>query len=195
MPAIRLIVGLGNPGAKYQGTRHNAGFWYVSALAQQLGVSFRAEKKYFGELASIRLHGETLYLLKPTTFMNLSGKATSSLANFFRIEPQQILVAHDELDIPPGCIRLKKSGGHGGHNGLRDIIAQHGNRRDFLRLRVGVGHPGDSRQVTPWVLGKPSPSDQQHIDQAIDLALDYTDLLLDGQFNKVMTEINGHAPV
>lgn len=191
MPAIRLVVGLGNPGADYQYTRHNAGAWYVDALARQLGVSLRPEKKYFGDLASFDLGGERLYLLIPSTFMNLSGQATSALANFFRISPQEMLVAHDELDIAPGDIRLKQGGGHGGHNGLKDIIARHGNSRDFLRLRVGIGHPGDSKLVTPWVLGKPAAADRDKIDAAIDLALTHTDALLAGKMQQVMNQMNG----
>lgn len=191
MPAIRLVVGLGNPGADYQQTRHNAGAWYVEALARQLGVSLRAEKKYYGDLASLDIGGERLYLLIPSTFMNLSGQSTSALANFFRITPQQMLVAHDELDIAPGDIRLKHGGGHGGHNGLKDIIARHGGSRDFLRLRVGVGHPGSSHLVTPWVLGKPSVADRQQIDAAIELALGHTDAMLAGKFQQVMNSLNG----
>lgn len=194
MSAIRLLIGLGNPGAEYQYTRHNAGSWYVESLARQLGISLRADKKYHGYIGNTTLNGQRVYLLIPTTFMNRSGKSSSALANFFRIKPEEILVAHDELDIPPGDIRIKRGGGHGGHNGLRDIIACHGNNRDFMRLRVGVGHPGNSQLVTPWVLGKPSPDDQQHINAAIDQALTHTDDILAGHFNRVMSTLNSfHA--
>lgn len=191
MSAIRLIVGLGNPGADYRYTRHNAGFWYVDALARQLGVSLREQKKYSGLVGSTTINGAKLYLLKPSTFMNLSGQATSSLANFFRISPEEMLVAHDELDIAPGELRLKQGGGHGGHNGLKDIIARQGNNRNFMRLRIGVGHPGNSRLVTPWVLGRASMDDQISIDNAIDVALTHSDDILAGKFSKVMNTING----
>lgn len=193
MSAIRLIVGLGNPGADYQFTRHNAGCWYVEALARRLGASFRSEKKYFGEVASLDIAGRKLYLLLPTTFMNLSGQATSALANFFRIAPEEMLVCHDELDLPPGTVRLKQGGGHGGHNGLKDIVAKHGNNTNFLRLRIGIGHPpGGSHDVISWVLGKPASADQQKIDTAIHFALDATDALLAGEYQKVMNQLNGH---
>jgi PTH1 family peptidyl-tRNA hydrolase len=191
MPAIRLVVGLGNPGADYQYTRHNAGAWYVEALARQLSVSLRNDKKYAGAVGSIDHRGERIHLLIPSTFMNLSGQATSALAGFFRIAPEEMLVAHDELDIPPGDVRLKQGGGHGGHNGLKDIIARHGNNRDFLRLRVGIGHPGDASLVTPWVLGKPAASERQKIDAAIDLALQHTDAILAGKIQQVMNSLNG----
>lgn len=192
MSAIKLVVGLGNPGADYQYTRHNAGAWYVEALARQLGVTLTADKKYYGLTGSTTVNGVRTYLLIPTTFMNLSGKATSALANFFRIKPEEMLVAHDELDIAPGDIRLKKDGGHGGHNGLKDIIACHGNNRGFYRLRVGIGHPGDSNLVTPWVLGKPPAGDQQKIDVAIERALGYTNDILAGKAQAVMNELNRH---
>jgi PTH1 family peptidyl-tRNA hydrolase len=191
MSVIRLVVGLGNPGADYQSTRHNAGAWYLDALARQLGITLHDEKKYFGQMGSADHNGVRLYLLAPATFMNLSGQSTSVLANFFRITPGEMLVAHDELDIPPGSIRLKQGGGHGGHNGLRDIIAKHGNQQDFLRLRIGIGHPGDSSQVTPWVLGKPTASDRQRIDEAIELALQHTTDILAGNVQKVMNQLNG----
>lgn len=192
MSAIKLVVGLGNPGAKYHLTRHNAGAWYLQALADKWRVSLIDTKKYHGLYGRADIEGQQIHLLLPTTFMNLSGKATSTLANFFKISPEEMLVAHDELDISPGSIRLKRGGGHGGHNGLRDIIAQQGNNKNFMRLRVGVGHPGDSSLVTPWVLGKPSADDQLQINHAIDLALDKTDDIFAGHFNRVMTELNGH---
>lgn len=192
MSSIRLVVGLGNPGADYQYTRHNAGAWYVEALAHQLGITLSADKKYSGLTGSADINGVRTWLLIPTTFMNLSGKATSALANFYRIKPDEMLVAHDELDISPGDIRLKKDGGHGGHNGLKDIIACHGNDRGFYRLRVGIGHPGDSRLVTPWVLGKPSADDRQKIDNAIERALQHTPDMLAGKAQAVMNELNRH---
>jgi PTH1 family peptidyl-tRNA hydrolase len=141
---VRLIVGLGNPGREYEDTRHNAGVWYVDALARRQGVFLSEDKKYFGLTGTFTFEGETIRLLVPTTFMNRSGQATAALANFFKIPVTQMLVAHDELDLPPGCARFKQSGGHGGHNGLRDIISKHGNSRDFYRLRIGIGHPGSA---------------------------------------------------
>lgn len=150
---IVLVVGLGNPGKDYEHTRHNAGALFVEALARDAGQSLRPEKKYHGLYARIQWHGLDLHLLNPSTFMNRSGLAIKALADFFKIQPDQILVAHDELDLPPGTAKLKQGGGHGGHNGLRDTIAHLGSN-NFFRLRLGIGHPGDSRQVTHYVLGK-----------------------------------------
>ncbi len=187
---ISLIVGLANPGQQYEYTRHNAGAWYVNALARSQGVTLSEDRKYFGYTGQFTHGGRTIRLIIPTTYMNKSGQATQALANFYRIPVEEILVAHDELDLPPGVIRLKRGGGHGGHNGLRHIISQHGNQKDFARLRIGIGHPGSAALVTPHVLGKPSPQDRELIDSAIHEALRHTSDILDGHFNRAMTELN-----
>lgn len=187
---IQLIVGLANPGQQYEQTRHNAGAWYLNALARSQGVTLSEERKFFGYTGQFTHGGNIIRLLVPTTYMNRSGQATAALANFYRIAPEQILVAHDELDLPPGIARLKIGGGHGGHNGLRDMISQHSNQKNFTRLRVGIGHPGSSALVTPHVLGKPSANDRELIDRAIDEALRYTNDILDGNLNRAMTELN-----
>jgi len=148
---LKVIVGLGNPGSKYTETRHNAGFWFIEELAREYSASFRQEKKFHGEVAKISLAGKDIWLLKPETFMNRSGLAVQSLMSFYRINADQLLVAHDEIDLPPGTAKLKTGGGHGGHNGLRDIINQLGTK-DFHRLRIGVGHPGSKDQVVDYVL-------------------------------------------
>ncbi|EHD4046395.1 aminoacyl-tRNA hydrolase [Salmonella enterica] len=172
--AIKLIVGLANPGAEYAATRHNAGAWYVDLLAERLRAPLREEPKFFGYTSRITLEGEDVRLLVPTTFMNLSGKAVGAMASFYRIQPDEILVAHDELDLPPGVAKFKLGGGHGGHNGLKDIISKLGNNPNFHRLRVGIGHPGD--KVVGFVLGKPPVSEQKLIDEAIDEAARCTEL-------------------
>lgn len=186
---IQLIVGLGNPGAQYEQTRHNAGFWFVEAVARHLGGSFRSESKFHGEACKLRLGGEELWLLKPMTFMNRSGQAVAALSRFYKIAPDAILVAHDELDLPPGDIRLKTGGGHGGHNGLRDTIAQLGTR-DFQRLRIGIGHPGHSSQVTGYVLGKAPADERQQIETALDSALDVLELAVSGEMQKAMNRLH-----
>lgn len=183
--ALKLIVGLGNPGRDYEGTRHNAGFWFVDALADAAGATLRNESKFHGEAAKIRLHGEDLWLLKPMTFMNRSGQAVSALARFYKIEPEQILVVHDELDLPPGGAKLKRGGGHAGHNGLRDIISAIGSK-DFLRLRLGIGHPGSAKQVSNYVLSKPGKDDRISIDHAIAEAERILPELIDDQLQKAM---------
>lgn len=167
---IQLFVGLGNPGPEYQDTRHNAGFWWIDALAKSLKINLVMEKNYHGMVARINLDGQPVWLLQPQTFMNLSGKSVASLANFFKIAPKQILVAHDELDIAPGEAKLKLGGSHAGHNGLRDIHAQLGTDQ-YWRLRLGVGHPGDKANVVGWVLKKPTQDQRIVIDQTIDRAL------------------------
>ncbi len=188
---VRLIVGLGNPGPEYDATRHNTGVWYIDALARAQGIFLSEDKKYFGLTGTFQFEGETVRLLVPTTYMNRSGQATSALANFFKIPVTQMLVAHDELDLPPGVARFKQGGGHGGHNGLRDIIARHGNRKDFHRLRIGIGHPGSADLVTPYVLGKPSPTDRDLIERAIDEAVRFTPDMLRGDLNIAMNSLNG----
>ncbi|HGG6971012.1 TPA: aminoacyl-tRNA hydrolase [Salmonella enterica subsp. enterica serovar Litchfield] len=174
--AIKLIVGLANPGAEYAATRHNAGAWCVDLLAERLRAPLRGEPKFFGYTSRITLEGEDVRLLVPTTFMNLSGKAVGAMASFYRIQPDEILVAHDELDLPPGVAKFKLGGGHGGHNGLKDIISKLGNNPNFHRLRVGIGHPGDKSKVVGFVLGKPPVSEQKLIDEAIDEAARCTEL-------------------
>ena len=189
MSKIELIVGLGNPGPKYEATRHNVGFWFVDNLAQSKGASFRLENKFQGESCQTTLDGNSLWLLKPATYMNNSGQAVRSLAQFYKIPADHILVVHDELDIPPGELRLKKGGGHGGHNGLRDIISHMGNN-DFLRLRIGIGHPGNSRDVTNYVLGRAGVDEKIEIDKAIDDAMHYLPMVVDGEFQKAMNHLH-----
>ncbi len=167
---IQLVVGLGNPGPEYTRTRHNAGDWFVQELASRYNISLRPEKKYFGLYGKGKIGNDIVHLLIPTTFMNRSGQAVAPLANFFRIPVENILVAHDELDMEPGICKIKQGGGHGGHNGLRDIIARMANNKDFFRLRIGIGHPGHRDRVTGHVLGKAPANDQNKIDQAIDEA-------------------------
>lgn len=185
MPAIELIVGLGNPGPDYEPTRHNAGFWFVDALARRCGQDFRSEARFQSEVARCLVDGNEIRLQKPMAFMNRSGQPVSALARFFRIELEQILVVHDDLDLPPGTIRLKKGGGHGGHNGLRDLISHLGSR-EFYRLRVGIGHPGHRDQVVDYVLKKPSKEDRRQIEDALDDALDAIDDIVNGQFERAM---------
>lgn len=190
MAGIRLIVGLGNPGKEYEGTRHNAGAFFVLELARRAGASLITESKFFGDTARITFAGHDLRLLIPATFMNRSGKAVAAMANFYRIAPEEILVAHDELDIPPGQARFKQGGGHGGHNGLRDIIPAMGGSNAFHRLRVGIGHPGHASKVSGYVLTRPSSADRQAIDTVIDEAIDALPLLLDGDGVKAMTRLH-----
>jgi len=168
--SIKLIAGLGNPGSEYTKTRHNAGVWFVEELAQRNNISLRPEKKYAGLYGKGLIGGELVHLLIPTTFMNRSGQAVAPLANFFRINVENILIAHDELDMLPGSVKIKQGGGHGGHNGLKDIIARMANNREFFRLRIGIGHPGHRDRVTGHVLGKAPQSEQVLIEQAIDEA-------------------------
>ena len=187
---IRLIVGLGNPGPEYAATRHNAGAWYVAELASRYNGQLREEAKYFGLTARINLQGQEVRLLIPTTFMNLSGKSVGALANFFQIPPESILVAHDELDLPPGTARFKQGGGHGGHNGLKDIISKLANSKDFHRLRIGIGHPGDKNKVAGFVLTKAPQSEQQLIDAALDEALRCTDILFQQDMTRAMNRLH-----
>ena len=165
---LKLVVGLGNPGSEYARTRHNAGFWYVDELARRGGGAWRRESRHQCELARVTLAGCELWLMKPGTYMNRSGAAVQSLAAFYRIAPAEMLVVHDDIDLPPGVARLKQGGGHGGHNGVRDVIAQLG--PDFWRLRIGVGHPGDKDQVIDAVLDRATPDEQRLIDAALERA-------------------------
>lgn len=191
MASLRLIVGLGNPGADYARTRHNAGFWFIDALAEHAGARFGLESKLFGETAKIELSGQTIYLLKPATFMNASGKSVVAAQRYFKIEPEHSLLAHDELDLAPGTARLKFDGGHCGQNGLRDTV-QHLGHGKFHRLRIGIGHPGHKDRVTPWVLGRPGRDDEAAIRQSIDDALAVLPLVVTGELNEAMKRL--HTP-
>ncbi|AWW34067.1 aminoacyl-tRNA hydrolase [Mannheimia varigena] len=190
MSEIKLIVGLANPGAKYEDTRHNAGEWLINELARMYNVSLKEEAKYFGKVAKINTAQGELRLLVPTTFMNLSGKAVGALANFYRIKPEEILVAHDELDLPPGSVKLKKGGGHGGHNGLKDIIAALGNNKDFYRVRIGIGHPGHKDSVAGYVLGKPAPQEKELINAAVDESSRCIEILLKDGIVRATNRLN-----
>ncbi|QBB71587.1 aminoacyl-tRNA hydrolase [Pseudolysobacter antarcticus] len=185
MAGLRLIVGLGNPGTEYLRTRHNAGFWFIDALAQRLGARFGNDSKLHGETAKASLDGVPLWLFKPTTFMNKSGIAVASALRYYKIEPQEMLVAHDDLDLPPGTARIKFDGGHGGQNGLRDIFSHLGDGK-FHRLRLGIGHPGHRDKVSPWVLGRPGAADENAIVDAIAAALDVLPLAVNGEFERAM---------
>ena len=190
---IRLFVGLGNPGPDYEATRHNAGFWWIDALARELKITPVMEKSHHGMLARTTLNGQTLWLLKPQTFMNASGKSVASLARFFKIAPQEILVAHDELDVVPGQVKLKLGGSHAGHNGLRDIHDQLGTD-DYWRLRLGIGHPGVKSEVIHWVLKKPSLDHRIAIDQCIDRALKALPAFVAGEMEKAMMLVHTSKP-
>ncbi len=192
MSAIRLVVGLGNPGPEYERTRHNAGFWLVDELAWQYKAPLRGEGKYFGEVSRATLAAGDLWLLKPMTYMNLSGQAVGALARFYKIAPEEILVVHDELDLPPGAARLKQGGGHGGHNGLKDIIAKLGSP-NFWRLRIGIGHPGDRNEVANFVLKKARAEEQQAIDDAIAKALQVMPEVLAGNSAAAMKTLHTAA--
>jgi len=187
--ALRLIVGLGNPGPDYAETRHNAGFWFCERLACELGVSFSRESRYHGLVAKARLGGSELWLLQPQTFMNRSGQAVQALTHFYRIAPAEMLVVHDELDIPPGQMRLKFGGGLGGHNGLKDITAYLGTQ-DYWRLRIGIGHPGDRNEVVNYVLKPPRREEREEIDAALDRALRAWPTLAKAEFNAATQKIN-----
>ena len=189
MAGLRLIVGLGNPGPEYARTRHNAGFRFVDTLAERAGEGFRLDAKLFGETAQVQVGGETVRLLRPATFMNLSGKSVLAALQFWKIDPEQALLAHYELDLPAGIARLKFDGGHGGQNGLRDTMRLLGHGR-FHRLRIGIGHPGHRDKVTPWVLGRPSADDDILIGRAIDDALDALPLAAQGNFMDAMTRLH-----
>ena len=189
MPAIQLIVGLGNPGSDYEPTRHNAGFWFVDELAQRCQQPFRSEQRFQSEVARCLVDGNECRLQKPMTFMNRSGQAVRSLLQFFKIPLEQVLVVHDELDLSPGIVRFKKGGGHGGHNGLRDLISHLGSK-DFYRLRVGIGHPGHRDQVVDYVLKKPSKQDRLQIEEALVDALDVMPDIIQGRFERAMNALH-----
>ncbi|MDP3087036.1 MAG: aminoacyl-tRNA hydrolase [Methylotenera sp.] len=188
MSEIKLLVGLGNPGDKYAATRHNAGFWWIDEVAAQTNSKLALDSKFFGFSGKLNSKAET-WLLKPTTFMNASGKAVAALANYYKITPAEILVIHDELDLPAGSIKLKVGGGHGGHNGLKDIEAALGTK-DFWRLRVGIGHPGDRNEVINFVLKPPTKDEQAAIDERIYESTKLIGLLLSGEFENVMLKLH-----
>jgi peptidyl-tRNA hydrolase, PTH1 family len=187
---IKLLVGLANPGPEYANTRHNAGQWYIEQLASQENIQLKPEAKFFGLTGRIQFAGNDIRLLVPTTFMNLSGKAVIAMAKFYQIKPEEILVAHDELDIPPGVAKFKLGGGHGGHNGLRDIISKLGNNKNFYRLRIGIGHPGDKSRVSGYVLGKATSAEQNLIEQSIDEATRCTPILGVDGIEKAMNRLH-----
>jgi PTH1 family peptidyl-tRNA hydrolase len=190
---IKLFVGLGNPGTEYEATRHNAGFWWVEALARELKVTLVADKGYHGLVARTNVHGQTIWLLEPRTFMNLSGKSVAALSRFFKIQPDEILVAHDELDIVPGQAKLKFGGSHAGHNGLRDIHAQLGTD-DYWRLRIGIGHPGVKSEVTGWVLQKPAPEQRTLIEECVTRTLKAAPALMAGEMEKATLIVHTSKP-
>ena len=194
---IRLFVGLGNPGPEYEATRHNAGFWWVDAVARKLGATLHAERSYHGLVARVNrprpgVDGP-VWLLEPQTYMNRSGQSVAALARFFKIAPDEILVAHDELDLPPGQMKMKQGGGHAGHNGLKDIQAHLGSA-DYWRLRLGIGHPGIKAEVPDYVLRKPAPEHREALEQAIDRSLPALDALLHGDMEAAMRTIHAKPP-
>ncbi|WGL99522.1 aminoacyl-tRNA hydrolase [Arsenophonus sp. aPb] len=187
---IKLIVGLANPGAEYALTRHNVGAWYVELLAKHHNQLLKEESKFFGYTARINLADNDVRLLIPTTYMNLSGKSVLALANFYRIKPAEILVAHDELDLMPGTAKIKLGGSNGGHNGLKDIQNKLGNDPNFYRLRIGIGHPGDKNKVVGFVLSKPTLAEQKLIDDTIDEAIGCTPILLNEGVHKAVNRLH-----
>ena len=186
---VDIIVGLGNPGTEYANTRHNAGFWFVEEVARKFGGSFKSEKKFYGEVAKSHIHGRDVWLLKPDTYMNHSGQSVLALMTFYKIKLANILVVHDDLDLPVGDVRLKEGGGHGGHNGLRDIISRCGGN-GFQRIRLGIGHPGHKTRVTGHVLKKASSNDQIAIENAIDKAISELDRIINGETSKAMQSLH-----
>ena len=186
---INLIAGLGNPGAQYEQTRHNAGFWFVDEIARHYGGHFRLENKFNAEVCKLTVEGKTIWLMKPQTFMNRSGQPVRALANFYKIPFDQILIAHDELDLDPGTAKLKTGGGHGGHNGLRDLINQLGNK-GFHRLRLGIGHPGHRDQVSDFVLHRASKNEQIDIERTVDDAIRVLPELMAGEWEKAMHKLH-----
>jgi PTH1 family peptidyl-tRNA hydrolase len=189
---IRLVVGLGNFGAEYAATRHNAGYWLVDAVARRAGARFSSERKFHGDVARVRLGGRELWLLKPTTYMNRSGQSVVALALFYRILPTEVLVVHDELDLPPGAVKLKRGGGTAGHNGLKDTQARL-STADFWRLRIGIGHPRTlqlQQEVADFVLHPPRKEEQALIDDAVDRGEGIVELLAEGKFEAAMLKLH-----
>jgi PTH1 family peptidyl-tRNA hydrolase len=191
---LRLVVGLGNPGPRYAGNRHNVGFWWLEALARNQGAALRPEGRFHGEVGRLQVGGQDLWLLAPTTYMNHSGQAVGALARFYKLAPEEVLVVHDELDLPPGTVRLKQGGGHGGHNGLRDIVAHLGSR-EFYRLRLGIGHPGDARRVVDYVLSNPPAAERELIEDAMDDALRELPDIAAGDVQKAMRHLHARRLV
>ncbi len=187
---ILLVVGLGNPGPKYDQTRHNAGFWFVDALARRYQGQFRPEPKFSSDICRIQIDGQNVWLQKPMSFMNRSGLPVRQMAGFYKIPVEQTLVVHDEIDLPPGKVKLKQGGGHGGHNGLRDIIAHFG--KDFWRLRLGVGHPGHRDQVIDYVLGRPGREEEALILENIQTAIEVTPLIVRGELERAMNDLHSN---
>ena len=187
--SIHCIVGVGNPGDKYSNTRHNAGYWFIDELARQYNISMTKEAKFKALTGRIELPTHRLWLLKPDTFMNLSGHAVCTFMRFYKLQPEQLLVAHDELDLPAGTIRLKQGGGHGGHNGLKSIINCLGSK-EFSRLRIGIGHPGHKSQVVGYVLNKPPKEERNAVDQAIQRSLTLSEEIFNGEWQKVMNRLH-----
>lgn len=186
---MQLVVGLGNPGSKYAATRHNAGYWFADALASRFAATFRGNPRFSGELAELSVGGRTLRLLKPSTFMNESGRSVAAVVQFFRLPVEDVLIAHDEIDLPPGVVRLKRGGGHGGHNGLRDVIPALGSP-EFAHLRIGVGHPGHKDLVTGYVLNRPRSEERVLIEKAVADALDVFELIARGDFPRAMNSLH-----
>lgn len=189
MANIKLIVGLGNPGQQYANTRHNAGFWFVERIAKDFNIPLTPEKKFHGLTGRGQVHGVDVRLLLPETFMNASGQAVAPMAKFYNVLPSELLIAHDELDLPVAHMRLKIGGGHGGHNGLRDIVPHTG--ADFVRLRLGIGHPGDKSKVLNYVLGKPTSDEQISLDNMLDAAMKALPDIVNGNLEKAQQTING----
>jgi peptidyl-tRNA hydrolase, PTH1 family len=186
--AIRIVAGLGNPDEKYERTLHNAGFWFVDALARKFGGHFRYEKKFDAETCRVKIHGEDVWLIKPQSYMNRSGPPVRGLLDYYRLGPDELLVAHDEIDLPPGTVRLKEGGGHGGHNGIRDVIRHCG--PDFLRLRLGVGHPGEKDQVTNYVLKRGAAEVESAVERNIDDAISVLPELVEGKAGAAMKKLH-----
>ncbi len=193
MVAPALVAGLGNPGPRYADTRHNAGLWCLDAFARGLGVQFRPEARFHASIARYEGPEGSCRLLWPETFMNESGRAVAAVARYFRLPPEAILVIHDDLDLPPGAVRIKQGGGDGGHNGLRDIIRCLGTK-DFVRLRIGIGHPGSREQVVSYVLAPPRPGERTLIERAIEAAVEQLPLLLQGNWQQAMTRLHAITP-
>ena len=188
MTHLRIIAGLGNPEDKYERTLHNTGFWFVNVLARKYGGEFRYEKKFDAECCKVSISGSEIWLIKPQSYMNLSGGPVRSVLDYYRLSPKHLLVAHDEIDLPPGTVRLKQGGGHGGHNGLRDVMQQCG--ADFMRLRIGVGHPGEKSRVTGYVLKRGSSDVESAVERNIDEAMSIMPLLIDDGLNAAMKQLH-----
>ena len=188
MTHLTIIAGLGNPDDKYERTLHNAGFWFVDALARKYGGQFRYEKKFDAEICRVNLHGDDVWLIKPQSYMNMSGGPVRAMLDYYRLKADHLLVAHDEIDLPPGTVRLKQGGGHGGHNGIRDVIKHCG--ANFMRLRLGVGHPGEKSKVTGYVLKRAGSDVETAIERNIDDAADVMPLLIDEGLNAAMKKLH-----